>query len=369
MTPIEDELGEQVRRDFKSVKYFPFNNDSGAPFILTSDPFSYLQAWLDTKIKKIKRDRRKKRNLLIKAKYFAELSEGFYNSSKQAKMPSKGTLIYYTFINLVKSFLLVRGYDLETKMEHYGLSLPSNQKTQLKLTSVGNQGISIFHEFAKTIGIEINNGSNFIKLNEILRELPEVHEIGYALNLFPNTKRKHLPIDITIRTNKNRNRIYYTLAYEKKFDKIMKTEKLLKNILKEKLYPIECNVDSGKKYFRSKLIFNYTCNSDISHRRAYKKICADILPLRINQMITRRGYRNYLNLEPSRMHRLSATLAFGYYIGTVARYRPTLNNEILKGKYQALIQEAVSSCPNQFIYLLVSHITNQICAIPMAKIE
>lgn len=369
MTPIEDELGEQVRRDFTAVKYFPFHNDSGAPFILTSDPFSYLQAWLDTKIKRIKRDHGKQRSLLTKAKYFAELSEEFYNSSKQAKMPSKGTLIYYTFINLVKSFLLVRGYDLETKMEHHGLSLPSDQKTQLKLTGVGNQGISIFHEFAKTIGIEINNANQFIKLDEILRELPEVHEIGYALNLFPNTKRKHLPIDITIRTNKNRNRIYYTVAYEKKFDKIMKTDKLLKNVFKKKLYPMECTADDGKKYFRSILNFNYTCNSDISHRRAYKRICDDILPLGINQMITRSGYRNYLNLEPSRMHRLSATLAFGYYIGTVARYRPTLNNEILKGKYQALIQEAVSSCPNQFIYLLVSHITNQICAIPMAKIE
>lgn len=370
MTQIEQELGEQVRRDFKAVKYFPFNNESGSTFILTSDPFSYLQAWLDNKISRIKRDRRKRKKLLIKAKYFAELSEGFHNSSKQAKMPSKGTLIYYTFINLVKSFLLVRGYDLETKVEHHGLSLPSDKKVQLKLTPIGNEGISIFHEFAKTIGKEINNGEGlYIRLDEILRELPEVHEIGYALNLFPNTKRKHLPIDITIRTNKNRNRIFYTIAYEKKNDKIMKTDKLLKGVFKEKLYPINCNSDSGKKYFRSKLIFNYTCNSDISHRRAYKRICEDISPLGINQMITRTGYRNYLNLEPSRMHRLSATLAFAYYIGTVARYRPTLNNEILRGKYQALIQEAVSSCPNQFFYLLVSHITNQICAIPMAKIE
>lgn len=128
MTPIEDELGEQVRRDFKAVKYFPFGNEPGAPFILTSDPFSYLQAWLDNKINRIKRDRKKQRSLLIKAKYFAELAEGFHNSSKEAKMPSKGTLIYYTFINLVKTFLLARNYDLETTMEHHGLSLPSNKK-------------------------------------------------------------------------------------------------------------------------------------------------------------------------------------------------------------------------------------------------
>lgn len=370
MTEIEKEIGEQVRRNYKTVKYFPFGNESGAPFILTSDPFNYLQAWLDNKIEVIKRDRKKQKNLLTKAKYFAELAEGFHLSSKQARMPSKGTLIYYTFINLVKTFLLVRGYDLETKMEHHGLSLPSDKKTKLKLSTVGSDGVSIFHEFSKNIGVEIRNGDGLeIKLDEIIRELPEVHEIGYALNLFPNTKRKHLPIDISIRTNEKRNWIYYTLSYEKKYDKIMKTDKLLKGVFNNKITPIECYTDSGNKYFKSKLGFNYTCSSDRSHKMAYKRICEDLKPLRITPMITRNGYRNYLNLEPGRLHRLSATLAFAYYIGTVARYRPTLNKEILKGKYQALIQEAVNSCPNQFFYVLISHITNQICAIPMAKID
>ncbi len=370
MNPIEVELGEQLRQDYKAVKYFQFGNESSAPFILTSDPFSYLQAWLDEKINGIKRDRAKQRKLFIKAKYFAELAEEFHNSSNYARMPSKGTLIYYSFINLVKTYLLVNGYDLETQMEHHGLSLPSDKKINLKLTPIGDTGISIFHEFAKTIGIEINNGEGLeLKLEDILRELIEVHEIGYALKLFPETKRKHLPVEIIIRTNPNRKKIFYTLSYEKKFDKIMKTDKLLKGVFKDKLIPIECDSDSGKKYFKSRLCFNYTNTSAKSLKMAYERICKDIEPLRINPMITRMGYRNYLNLEPSRLHRLSATLAFAYYIGTVARYRPTLNNEILKGKYQALIQEAVNSCPNQFFYLMVSHITRQICAIPLSKIE
>lgn len=149
----------------------------------------------------------------------------------------------------------------------------------------------------------------------------------------------------------------------------MKTDKLTKGVFKTKLDPIECKSDGSKKYYKSKLVFNYTNNSDTSHKMAYRKICADIKDLRITPMITRNGYRNYINLEPSRMHRLSATLAFAYYIGTVARYRPSLNQEILKGKYQSIIQEAVNSCPNQFFYLITSYITNQICAIPMAKIE
>ncbi len=82
MSPIEEEIGEQVRRNFKAVKYYPFGNLSGAPFILTSDPFSYLQAWLDTKINGIKRDRKKQRSLFLRAKYFAELAEGFHYSAK-----------------------------------------------------------------------------------------------------------------------------------------------------------------------------------------------------------------------------------------------------------------------------------------------
>ncbi len=369
MNTIELELGEEVRKDFKAVKFFQFGNEPGAPFILTSDPFSYLQAWLDAKINTIKRDRGKQKVRLVKAKYFAELSEEFHNSSNQARMPTKGTLIYYSFINLVKSYLLVNNYDLESQIEHHGISLPSDKKLSLKLSNSGGNGISIFHSFAKTIGVEINNGQGAeLKLDDILRALIEVHEIGYALELFPNTKRKHLPIEITIRTNERRNKIYYTLAYERKFDKIMKTDMLLKGVFKEKLIPIECNSDSSRKYFKSKLNFSYTNESMKSHRIAYNRICRDIEALRINPMLTRTGYRNYLNLESSRLHRLSATLAFAFYIGTIARYRPTLNNEILKGKYQALIQEAVNSCPNQFFYLMVSHITNQICAIPMAKI-
>lgn len=50
-----------------------------------------------------------------------------------------------------------------------------------------------FTNFLRLIGVEIKNvDGNQIKLDEILRELPEVHEIGYALDLFPNTIKKVL---------------------------------------------------------------------------------------------------------------------------------------------------------------------------------
>ena len=97
----------------------------------------------------LKKIEAKKGKLYVKAKYFAELGEGFHISSKQARMPVKGTMIYYSLINLVKAYLLVNGYDLETKTEHHGLSLPPNRKLDLKLSNINDIGVSIFHEFSK----------------------------------------------------------------------------------------------------------------------------------------------------------------------------------------------------------------------------
>lgn len=365
-----EEIGEQVLREYKSVKYFPFGNEAGAPFILTSDPLGYLEAWLDNSHEAIQRDTAKMKKNFKKAKYFTQLSKDFYNSSLTAKMPSKGTLLYYSFINLVKVFLILRGYELETKMEHHGLSLPSEFKDKLKLANPNGEGISIFHEFAKCIGKEVKNGAGLeIKFTDLLNSLPEVHEIGYALNLFPGTKRRFLPVDVNIRTNEKMNKIYYTISYEKKFDKQMKTDKLSKGICNTKFHKIDIENDPYKNHFKSKIILNYTNTSEKSWKMCYPKITTDLNELNITPMLTRQGYRYYLDLEPTRLHRLSSVLAFAYYLGTVARYRPSLNEEILKGKYQSIINEAIIACPQQFFYLMVSHITKQICAIPMAKID
>lgn len=365
----KDEIGDIALRDFKKVKYFPFGNTAAAPYILTSDPLGYLEAWIDNWYSSIQRDKSHWREPLEKARYFSQLSKDFYNSAKNARMPSKGTLIYYSFINLVKVYLIIKEYELETKMEHHGLTLPSDKETSLKL-SKPDEGISIFHEFAKCIHEEIDHSSGlFLELPELLRNLPEVHEIGYALDLFPETKRKFLPVEIDIRTNSERNKLFYTVSYDKKFDDMMRVEKLKKNHLKALIEPFEVDDDNVNKYFKSKSQFTYTTTSPRSWKMCYPKVTADIGKLNLTPMLTRQGYKFYLDLEPYKLHRLSSLLAFAFYIGTVARYRPTLNENILKGKYQTIINEAIISCPNQFFYIMVSHITNQICAIPRAKIE
>src|SRR5690606_10750117 len=131
-----EDIGEIALRDYRPVKYFPFQNEAGSAFILTSEPFNYLEAFLSSEFSSVIRDKKKRKETLRKAIYFTKLSQDFFNSSLTAAMPSKGTLLYYSFINLVKVYLLHNGYDLEKKVEHHGLSLPPNSKETLKLANL-----------------------------------------------------------------------------------------------------------------------------------------------------------------------------------------------------------------------------------------
>jgi len=368
--PVRIPEFEDAKRDYKSVKYFPFEIDPGDPFALTSDPWHYLKAWLNKQILEIKKttNHRKK---LEKALYFAKLAESFQKAADLIDLPTKGTLIYYSVLNLVKTFLLTKDYDLENTIEFHGLTLPSDKKTELKISSGSNgAGINIFYEFAKEIGCPVQAGSS-ITLDDMVGEIVEVHEMCFNLGKLVSNKRKFLPIEIRILTNKpRRNKLTYEILFEKKNSNLMRTDRFETGILRSKL---EKQADDEKrkdcKIYHAKLQLNYTKTSNISWRNNYRTICKEIEDLNVVTMLTRNGYRYYLNLQPPKYKSSVYFYALMYYIGSVARYRPTLNAEILEGDYSAIFNEVMNTCPKQFLYFMVSKITKKVCAVPMAKID
>lgn len=361
---------EDAKRDYKSVKYFPYEIDPGDPFALTSDPWHYLKAWLKKQISEIKKTT-EHRKRLEKALYFAQLAESFQKAADLTELPTKGTLAYYSVLNLVKTFLLVKDYDLETTVEYHGLTLPSDKTTELKISAATNgNGINIFHEFAKEMGCSVQPGTT-ISLDEMISEISEVHEMCYNLGKLKTGKRKFLPIVIRILTNKPyRNKLTYEISFEKKNSKLMRTEKLDNGQLQVKL--TKENDDVKRKdwnIYRAKSLLNFTQKSDSSWRNNYRIICKEIEELRVVSMLTRHGYRYYLNLQPEKYKSSVYFFSLMYYIGSVARYRPTVNEEILEGDYSAILNEVMHTCPKQFLYFIVSKITKKVCAVPMSKID
>lgn len=362
--------GEIARKDYGKVWYYPFNCSPAAPFVLTSNPFAFLSAWLDSEISKIGKDTPQKRRL-SKAKYFCRLAEDFNHSANTSRMPTKATPLYYAHLNLVKCYLLINGLDLEKVLEHHGLSLPYNYEDKLKIGKKPDEGVSIFREFAIATGHNFDSlGGTDIDLKDILTELPEIHEMGFALNFFTG-KRKLLPIEIEIRVNEKRNKLFYELIHEKKNEKIMATEKLENNArFTDYIKRIEIEgEDPSKIRLRSNRMVRLDNKKEVSWQHSYKKLCDEITSLGMTSLVTRSGYKFYLNLNPNRLNRYCSVLAFMYYIGSVARYRPSLNESILNGEYQILINEAIETCPNQFYYHLVGLMTKSICAIPLSKIQ
>jgi hypothetical protein len=267
----------------------------------------------------------------------------------------------------VKCYLLVNDIELETTLEHHGLSLPHNYEIELRIGNSPKEGISIFKEFATLTGIDYNTiAGSKIEITELLSELPEIHELGFSLDTFSG-KRKILPIEIEIRTNEKRTQLYYEISFEKKNENLMPVDRFNQSTLRNHLKQ-QYSEDPSKIIYSSQNKFSYKHQNHKSWCNAYSKICKEIQSLGVVTLLTNAGYRYYLNLKPARLNRFCSFYAMLFYAGTVARYRPTLSEVVLKGVLQTIINEAMETCPNQFYYHLVSLTTRRICAKPMAKI-
>lgn len=359
----------KARRNFNSVHYFPFGNTPADSYVLTSDPWNFLKATLQNDYDKIKRSTAKQgpvKERIGKAIYFIELAENFQKSANNIQLPTKATLTYYSALNIVKAFLLKRGYDLEKAQEYHGLSLSPDDKTEITVSKAAKHGINIFHSFVTELGYTANPSSK-ISLAEMVSNLPEIHELAFNLGLTNKTKRKFLPIQIKFTSNENRwTKLSYRLSFKRKHRHDYRIEKFKNGILSQKL-DFEC--DKGEEViYKSKEIRALTHTSDQSWNSNYKEFCKELNEINVRLMLTRLGYKYYLDIQPDKYNSQIYYFLIVFYLGSIARYRPTLNQEIIKGDYNAIVSEVMNSSPKQFLYFMVSMMTNKICALPMANL-
>lgn len=357
---------QTAKRNYNRVKFFPFPVEPGEPFMLTSNPWNFLKTWLSNEIKSYQRTNDRKRKL-EKSLYFLELAENYQAAADFAKLPTKGTLTYYSILNLIKVYLLTEGEDLESIIEHHGLSLPPDETMRLKISTSRNGSINIFSKFSEKVSSNVTAGE-FISLDEMISEIPEIHEMTYNIGKLTTKKRKFLPIEIEILTNKPRqSHLIYEIKFEKKNSNIMQVSKFKSGSLFNKLELIKD--DETWLTYRSKERRNYTKESDSSWKINYKSLREELMNIGVSVILTRRGYRYYLNLQPNKYKPIVYFVALMYYMGSVARYRPTVYNDVLSGEYQAVLNETMETCPRQFLYYISSLITKKVCAVPMAKLS
>lgn len=356
----QHELGKQATFSHAKVVYSPFNAPPGSQFLLTADPWSFLTAWINQKLAAGLRGANRMR--LERALYYTNLAESFYAASRRSSLPAQGTLAYYGILNLVKCFLSIRGVDLETQMEHHGLSLPLGSEQEVQIAPPSSNALNIFHEFAKLLGKPVA-GRESVSIKGICGHLPEIHEMAFTLKHMSRSKRSFLPLEIRFMVNAAETYLFTEVAYEKK---------QLSRVCSEKFY-----AGSRKTYFKE----SYEQDGCIVHRssrrkkfswenfdRIYQNVCADYGKFDICSLLTPKGYVYYCDLSSPKLHHLSYSVLIMFYIGTVARYRPSEMQSLLDTDMRPLIAEALAVVPGQMLYHLVSLCTENNCVVPHAII-
>jgi len=279
-------LGREATYHHTKLFYTPFNSQAAAPPVLTADPWSFLMASLAQKVEKSRGDNK---NRLTKAAYYAAQAEAFYKTGRNSRQPTKATLVYYGMLNLVKCFLSVRGTDLEMKHEHHGLQIPLGEKLKVQVPGRTKSGVNIFHTFSKEF--DVNPTMELIDVRDILKHIPELHQISFSLGLLPNDQRCFLPVNIDLLTDENEGHLFSEIRYSKKQDSLVRTSRFL--IGERRKYFKDPREENGQIIFRCKKRKSFTWDN---LPRIYQNIIKEYSKFDIAMLLTRDGYKYYVDL-------------------------------------------------------------------------
>ncbi|WP_168405605.1 YaaC family protein [Acinetobacter indicus] len=351
------EKGEIALFKYNKLRFSFANLKAGDQQILTSDPWSLINSHLQQKISK---SRGGNRTFLERALYFSSLAESFYKAANSVLLPTRATLLYYGMLNLVKCFLSYKKIELETVHEHHGLNLPLGTKGIIQVKPNIQNAVNIFSTFSELLGKRIAQSID-IKFNDAVQNIPEIHSLCHGLGLLP--KRKLLPIQIEILTNPEYNKLFTEVIIDNEQKTKVDTTKFLKN--KRRTYFRDGYPRDGKIVYRSKSRKSFT-QENIN--TIYQNILKEYYEFDIEPILTNTGYRYYIDLKSPHLPHLSYTLLCMFYLGTVARYRPSEANELLQGTLRPIVSEFVNLSPNQFLYQLCSILLEKECVMPFSSI-
>lgn len=351
------EKGEIALFKYNKLRFSFANLKAGDQQVLTSDPWSLINSHIQ---QKIKNSRGENKIFLERALYFSSLAESFYKAANSILLPTRATLLYYGMLNLVKCFLSYKKIELETVHEHHGLNLPLGTKGEIQVKPNIQNAVNIFSTFSEMLGKKISQIDN-IKFEDAVQNIPEIHSLCHGLGLL--SKRKLLPIQIEILTNSEHNKLFTEVIIDNEQKTKVDTSKFLKS--KRRSYFRDGYPRDNKIVFRSKSRKPFTQeNTNTIYQNILKEYCDfDIEPI-----LTNMGYRYYIDLTSPKYPHLSYTLLCMFYLGTVARYRPSEANELLEGTLRPVVSEFVNLSPNQFLYQLCSILLEKECVMPFSSI-
>ena len=326
--------------------------------VITSDPWRCLSVHIHQNVATTSKKNR--------ALAFLEQAEDFYQAAASPRIGSRPLLHYYSFMNLVKAFLVVKkGLKLERSI--HGLTEPDeNIRKRLTITSQsvkandssrGNR-VQVYREFITECGFPVPAKPRPIKLVDLLEQIVSIHGV---ISRTMDRPSQFFPIhDISFECAPDRKEAWVTFHVSK--DELAASSSAARSI-RENTSSFE-EVGSHKNGFRryeSKRTRSYGQTPLQILRQlvldTWKDIWSELRP---------GGYQFWASTIPKdkRLAQLAAGYQTMFYFGSVARYRPDDFRKLAEGKHGWMVQEFINNQPLQFIYFLGSGLIEAEMVIP-----
>ncbi|HHY0483029.1 YaaC family protein [Vibrio parahaemolyticus] len=306
--------------------------------LVISDIWSF---W-DYVIKKGSKDKKGEaflRSLLEQAKHF-------YISAESSPVKSQPLLFYYSFLNLSKIMINLRGTFGESKMYMHGMSEKHNHKfvnSEVTKQKQKQQIVQVAHELVSLFDPHISSADIHLNAKSLLNHCVGVHraysEIYNQSEIFVRVKSAKLL--------KDGRELIYRAELACSSSDIAALSSCGYNIVQE-----------GQGVFLEE---TYSMSTYTPKRGDYYALSQQIRAKGIWYFIGNSSYTMYLSKCPDhRYSQESIIYMIMFYLGSITRYHPYMFDQIFSDKEQWLMSEFLSTQPKQFLYLATANTLGQI---------
>jgi hypothetical protein len=331
--------------------------------VFATDPWSVIRHSIDQRCAAASK---------AQAQAFRAQSQDYFRAAEVAGLfTAKPVLLYYSFLNLVKAFVLTKGQRIEYSAAFHGLKERIHaQNGRELLDSVleavpSGPNVNIFDDFLSALRGTGLGGQVTYRVPAILPQILQGHRLWCAASheneRFIEVARIDLVQDVAARTlwivlnifEDDLTRLGVAHAQmlrgaglHGRFREVASAEMVgQRRLLKfEQVTPVAYTHRPSDKVPELVGAIKNDLWSNVLSVPPYRKYYVYVAPL---------ADRAYV------LPQLASIFGLFYYLGSVTRYKPQKIAGLLQGGYGAQLEECVLNLPNQFLYLLASELARQ----------
>lgn len=325
------------------------------PRIVTADVWEFFFHLVDEELEGA---RRREANAYVGQAY------DFFEAATVSRVPGANPLLYYySFLNLAKMALVLRGIRLPVPVFH-GIKEPKHNTEKkrlrfegqlIRMDAVAADHSRIFPEFVRLFGGAVSAPHEW-NIRNLLGQIPSIHRT------FTRVSEQHsafVPIKAT-QILHDGNHVWVRFILDSLDKDVRETlpKARKRRAFRRVLHRVNPRPNHrGETWFETRPVVG---RRGAGIDKAMGQLAAAVRTIGVRSLLTvsGEGYRCYFwTGEPrEELALLPAVYAVMFYLGSITRYRPYEFDTVISGGHAWLVHEYLATQPMQFSYGLASYL-------------